>query len=457
MRIPKPVCLFAVFFVVLGLNSCGGGLMTAPPAPQANTGTVAVLGTDAPLPNIVAFRVTLTGLTVSDGTNTVSLVPGPQQIEFSRLNGLRSLLNLQGVPAGTYTSLTAALAAPVISVINTSVTPPAVETIAASLVRSTVTLTLAEPLVVTSGSLVALLVDLRLSESVQLDPSGQITGQVDPRFRIRVIAPDAPEAEIDELRGGVVSVNAAENSFVMQGPHGRQLTVAVTDQTRWSEGDSLATLDANTIVAVSGWIQRGSLTLRASDVIVLSRDRFVVGGLITFVRPASGPADDVDLLVRTELPDLTGVRVGEISTFAFDGNERFLIHHLRLPFAPFLFHRAALLPGQRVAIGGAIGTAALDARRVVLFPQGLEGHWVVGSTNGPAFRMRVAGVAGALFGDPVRVVTSEFTRFVNLSGIGGLSGDAPIPLRVVGLVLKDDVTGRPVVIARIVERLVPLR
>lgn len=440
----------------LALNNCGGGNTVEQPLGQTATGTVAVMGTDAPLPNILAFRVTLTGLTLSDGTNTVSVITGPQEIEFSRLNGLRNLLDLRSIPVGTYTSLTASFSSPVISVLDTSVSPPVVSTINLSLALATINVPLAQPLVITDNGLAALLVDLRLGDSIMVDVGGQITGQFRPRLTIRAIPPDAPEAEVDELRGSVVSVDLAGGTFVMQGPMGRQITVVVDTQTQFTDNESLSTLGANTLVEVSGFLQRGTNRLRATEVEVLTRDRFAAGGLITFVNPASGPADSIDVLIRSELPDLSNVQVGGISTLAFDGNERFLIHDLRLPFSPFLFDRASLVAGQRVVVAGAINTdGSLDTRRVILHQQGLEGGWVPGSNGGPTFLLRVAGVTGALFGQPVRVVTSDRTRFVGLSGVGDLTGPNPIPLRVVGLVLKHDTTGNPVVVVRIVERRTP--
>lgn len=450
--------ILVVILISVALNSCGGGSQTPAPPPiqGASMGNVAVVGTDAPLPNILAFRVTVTGLTVSDGTNTVSILTAPEEIEFSRLNGLRNLLDLRSIPVGTYTSFTATLASPMISVLDTSVNPPAVQVINASLAQATVTVNLPNPLVVTDGGLVVLVVDLHLADSIMLDATGQVTGQINPRLSLRVVPPDAPEAEIDELRGGVVSVDVAGGTFVMQGPHGRQITVVTDAQAVFEDGESLATLNSNTIVEVSGQLQRGTLRLHATNVEVLTRDRFAVGGLITSVRPSPGPANVIDVLIRSEIPDLANVQVGRISTFGFDGNERFLIHDLRLPFAPFLFNRASLVAGQRVAIGGAINAdGSLDARRVILHQQGLEGAWVPGSNVGPSFRLDVAGITGALFGGPVRVVTSERTRFVNLSGVGDLTGNTPIRMRVVGLVLQDDVTGRSIVIARIVERITP--
>jgi len=52
----------------------------------------------------------------------------------------------------------------------------------------------------------------------------------------------------------------------------------------------------------------------------------------------------------------------------------------------------------------------------------------------------------------VKVFTSSLTRFVGLTGLGDLTGTSPIRLCVVGLVLKNPNTGKPVIVARVVEK-----
>ncbi len=461
MNRQRHLCLLLAFVAALSMLNCTGSSPPPPNSARPGFGNIFVVGTDAPLVSVLAFHVTFTGMTVSDGTNTASLLAAPVDIEFARLNGLRTLLTLNAVPAGTYSSVTITLAAPVISFLDTSTDPPTVGTLNGQLTRSSVTVPLRSPLIVNADDLVGLFVDFRLRDSLEVGPDGQLTGTVNPRIVIRAIPPEAPDAEIDELRGGVVSVNLAERSFLLQGPHGRTLKVLTDTQTQFEEGEGLETLNSNTIVEVSGVLERSTLALRASEVLVLSRDRFLLGGLLTDVRPAPGPAEQVDVLVRTELPDLAGARIGRIATVGFDGNERFRIHHMRLPLGHLLFNRASLIEGQRISIGGALGTATapptLDARRVTLHPQGLEGIWLPSSTRAEnnltgVFAFRVFGLTGLLFERPVRVFTSARTRFVNLSGLADLSGDQPIPLRIVGLVLLDHLTNEQVVLARQVLR-----
>jgi len=437
--------------------------MTIAPPPSGNSaarGTVFVVGTDAPLGGVMAFKITFSGLTASDGTNSVSLIGSPQDVEFARLNGLRTLLALQSIPAGTYTSVTATLASPVISVLDTTTTPPSIQMVNGTLTQSSVTVQLNQPIIVTDNGLVGLHMDFRLHNSIAVDANGDITGSVNPMIRFRAVPPDAPDAMIDELRGGVVSVDLASGSFVMQTPHGRNLTVTTNAQTQFEPGETLASLTTNSIVQVTGSLQRQSLTLLATEIQILSDSRFFLGGLITDVRPASGSATAVDLLVRTEIPDLANFQVGNIGTVPLDGNERYMIHHFRLPFSPWLFNDSSMTPGQRVTIGGTLDSSitppAIDARRVMLHRQGFVGGWVPGSTNvingnNGSFGFLATGLTGRLLGGgPVVVHTSSLTRFINVGGLSGLTGSTPIPVRVVGLLLENP-GGNPVIIAWAVE------
>ena len=55
---------------------------------------------------------------------------------------------------------------------------------------------------------------------------------------------------------------------------------------------------------------------------------------------------------------------------------------------------------------------------------------------------------------PLTVLTTNDTNFINLSGLGALSGVAPIQIRVVGFILINQANGQPVMVARSVEQLV---
>jgi hypothetical protein len=51
------------------------------------------------------------------------------------------------------------------------------------------------------------------------------------------------------------------------------------------------------------------------------------------------------------------------------------------------------------------------------------------------------------------VLTTNDTNFINLTGLGALSGPGPIQVRVVGFILINQANSQPVMVARSVEQL----
>src|ERR1700756_5798266 len=103
MRVSKAMGVFALLLAMLALSGCGGSSSGTQPSQQM--GSMFTIGTDSPtIPSVVSVQVQITSITLTDGTTTVNLLNGPQIVDFAKLNGLRSLLDLEDVPAGTYTS-----------------------------------------------------------------------------------------------------------------------------------------------------------------------------------------------------------------------------------------------------------------------------------------------------------------------------------------------------------------
>lgn len=451
------------------MTGCGGGSSSSSGTPQAQSGSVFVNATDAPLPSVVSFQVDITGMTVSDGVNPpVSVLNGTQTVDFARLNGLRTMLDLNTIPAGTYNTVNVTLANPQIgylNVTNPQTTPPTRPTIttlnasttpAVSLTQSSVAITLSSPLTVNSGDIIGLSFDFDLKDSIQVDSNGQFTGVVNPTLILKAITPSDSDAYIDEFVAGVVSVNTSGNSFVIQGPFGHQFTVNVNDQTEWEGNEGLSNLTSTSIVEISGTLDRTSKAFLADTVAIVSQDSFFAGGLITYVDPPTGTATDFDLHARVVLPTGTGFHTGEISTINLTGNENYYVYWWHNKFTNLFFNAGLLVPGQHVSVGGPFSNGTVTVKRVVLRHEGHSGTWVVGSTNVGAntFQFNSSGLAGVLFNGPVTVYCTPFTTFKGgLTGLGDLTGNAAINLRVVGLVLKDPISGQPVFVARSVEKM----
>jgi hypothetical protein len=236
-------------------------------------GTVFTMGTDnPPLPSVLSVQVQITSITLSDGTTTANLLNGPQTVDFAKLNGLRSLLDLNDVPAGSYNSATIMVGGATIGFLDTIQTPPVLNTITATVAPMTLTVPLAQPLVLADQDLVGFFMDLDLRQSIGTDMNGNITGNFTPTFDVKAISVDDANAFIDDFYAGVVSVNPAGNQFVIQGPHGRQFTVDTDANTEFDDPSEMpSSFDTNTIVEVSGKLNRVTRDIVASEIEVSSK------------------------------------------------------------------------------------------------------------------------------------------------------------------------------------------
>jgi hypothetical protein len=458
---PRAIGVLVAFLAAVALSSCGGGSSMGTTSTQSQA-SIYTVGTDAPLPSVVSCEVNVTGITLFNGTTNVSVLSQPQIVDFAQLSGLHQLLDLTAVPTGTYSSATITIASPVIGFIDTSVGPPVINTINGTLSQSSVTVTFANPVMVSGADLFGLRMEFDLRKSLAIDGNGQVTGAVNPVFEVALLNSTDAQVAIDDFHGGVVGVTGA-NTFTIQGPHGRQWNVTTNDNTMLDDPSTvLSSFTTNTIVEVSGTLDPVTHAIDASEVEVVSNNGFFMGGLFTSVRPATGPATQADLYIRELLPAVNGVSDGQIETLGLNGSEKYMIEHINLPLTTLLFNNSELAPGQRVGIGGAIsttnGTTTLTVQRVVLRRQGQAGAWVPGSTmvqnnNAGTFQLNDQWTAGVLLPQPLTVMTTNDTNFINLSGLGALTGTQPISIRVVGFILINQTTGQPVLVARSVEEL----
>ena len=457
----KATGVFIGLLAAFGLVSCGGSSSGSDPVTESQA-SVFTVGTDAPLPSVVSCQIMVTGVTINNGTTNVPVLTTPQVVDFAQLSGLHQLLDLNAVPTGTYSSAAVTIASPVIGFIDTTQSPPAINTINGTLTQSTVTVNFANPFVLNAADLVGLRMEFDLRQSLETDQNGQITGTVNPVFDMRLLNATDANVSIDDFHAGVVGVDG-DNSFTVQGPKGRQWTVTTNSSTVLDDPSTpVSFFTTNTIVEISGQLDPVTHDIDASEIEVVSNDKFVLGGLLTSVRPASGPATAADLYVRYELPDITGIQDGQIETLALNGTEKYKIANINNPITTLLFNNSALAAGQVVDVGGPVtttnGVSTLTVHRVVLRRQGQAGTWVPGSTmvqsdNAGSFQLNDDWTAGVLLPSPLTVLTTNNTLFINLSGLSGLSGSQALPIRVVGFILVDPATSQPVMVARSVEEL----
>ena len=460
----KPFLSSLGSLVVFTLIATGCGITDGPSSNgsgnPSNSGEAFVIGTDAPVASVVSFQVQVQSIDAIDQNgNSTPLLSGMPTVDFARYNGLQALLDMNNVPARTYDSISVTFGSATIGYLQPQAgAAPTIQTEPAILMPNTFQTTLDKPLIVSQTGPVGIRLDFDLYKSIQVDGSGQITGMVTPTLNIKAVGPNDAGGYIDEFDAGVVSVNAQGQSFVIQGPHGHQFTVQVNGQTEWDNNEGLGDLTTSSIVQISGTIDRADSTIDADEVAILSQDGFYAGGQVTYVQSSSsGAASSFDLYVRGLLPTTTGLTLGQIAQVNLTGNEKFFIYWMHNPLTEFLFNPSAIVPGQHVAIGGpasgATNPQAVTCKRVVLRHWGYNGTIVPNSiSNNGTFQMNVTGFAGLLVPGTVTVYTFPGTSWRN--GLNGMSDmTATDSIRVVGLLLKDPISGQLVLVAHYVDLL----
>src|SRR5215472_12338795 len=439
------------------LIGCGGGGSNNN-VTSSQSASVFVTGGDAPLPSVLSFNVTLTSLKLDGATE---LLAAPTTVDFARLLGLRTLLGFNTVPAGTYNNLTISMSDPSITFLDLTTTPPSASNITGTFKDSggnnvpntTFSVALTKPLTVANNGLAGLHFDFNLRNSIAVDGTGAITGVINPQIKVKPVAQTDPDAEVNDLRGGLVSVNTAANTFVLQRIGGHNITIDVNANTNFSGNLTLATLPNPSVIEVDGDVQAdGSILAEAVEVV--STEKAFVSGRIVAVNPTSGPVQTVTLLVGEELPDVPGVPVGTITTIDVSQVTNYSIRQLDNWFTSFIFNNSTLVPGQRIAIGGSIDatTNTFVPSHIVLRRQGVVGDLVLNSVvinngNAGAFQLQNNHMLGYVLGAPLSVETSNSTKFTNLNGLADIQSGGSMSLPTYGLILKDPVSGNPTMYA----------
>ena len=447
---------------VSGCGGGGGGSTKFSSNPQA--GAVYVTAEDAPLSSVVSLNLTINSITLTGQNNSPQLVSAPLTVDFARLVGLRTPLAFNAVPADTYSSATFVLASPVIDYIS-SLSPPQVTTLSGTFSSPTsttpqttsVTVNFPTPMVVGANGLAGLHTEFDIRKSLAVDGSGQITGVITPMMFIQAVKATDPEGQVTELIGSVVSVNSSANSFVLQGPFGRQFTIDVNGSTTFNQGFTLGSLPTTGgFVALQGTVQLDG-TILASDVEFITTDLAFVSGRILAINPTSGPAQTVTLWVgetgggTSALVDtVQTIDVSTVSTYeiCFFNNTWFSPNNL--------FGNSSMVVGQRIFIGGIFNNPTFTPDFISLRRQGVYGLVVPGSVtvtggNAGSFQLSNAGLLGYSLGGPLTVKTGAGTLFfqgnsniITLTDLQSASAAASVPVVARGLVLKDSTSGDPV-------------
>lgn len=448
--------LLALTLIAVGCGSSGSSSGGGTNPQSAN---VFMTGEDAPLASVVGFTVTLNSVTLNgqDGT-TAAVISSPTTVDFARLLGLRAPLAFNSVPADTYVSATFVLANPVVDYVTLSPSP-AVSTLTGVFPNSqnpyTITVNFPTAMVVGANGLAGLKMDMDIRDSVATDGNGNLvitnnTIAVNPVIYIKATTASASDGQVTDLMGGLVSVNAAGNSFVLQGPYGRQVTVDVNSSTQFNPGNSINSMAPPAFVAVQGSFQADGSLLATGVEVVSTWQSFVSGRVLAVTTNSSGQAQSLTMWIGETGADMVSWS-DTIQTIDVSQVSNYDICFLSGQAATAVFNNTAVVVGQRLFIGGTYDASnnSLTAEMISLRLQGLYGTFNPGSVtvtggNAGTFTLSNNGLVGYSAGGPVTVETFNLTVFYNLTGLNQLqTTTTDIPLVTAGLLLENPVSQAP--------------
>jgi hypothetical protein len=448
----------ALAFAIIGLGCGTSSNPSSPTSPSAQTANVFVTGEDAPLASVVGFEVSISSITLTGGS-APQVLSTPTTVDFARLLGLRSPLAFNSVPAGKYTGATFSLSTPVISYVDMSTNPPTLNTVNGSFnaaggpTTTTVTVNFPSSMVVGNNGLAGLRMDFDIRRSVQVDGGGTVTGVVTPTIYASAVQAGDSNAQITDLMGGLVSVNAADNSFVMQGPYGHQWTIDIGTSTQFNSGWTINNLTTPAFVGVQGSFQADG-SLIATNVEVITTSQAFLSGRVLAINPTSGPVQQITMFVGETSADLVAdsrtIQTIDVNAIASDDYDVCFFNNL---FTNALFSPDHVLVGQRVFLGGSYSNSVFTPQMISLRLQGVYGTMTgtpnVVNGNLGSFQLQNNALIGySLGGSPLTVWTGNSTLFVNTTGLNALTNGESLVAG--GLLFYDELTAGPIMAAGVV-------
>lgn len=426
---------------------------------NGGSASLALFGGDAPECGVLSFQVDMTGVTVTPqgGGTPVTVVSSssPVTVDFAALTGFDTVLNTSTVPAGTYTQANISLTNPQITILDTTVSPPVAKTIATTfssgLATATVSANINPVLTIEANVAQGLILDFNLRKSIQTDSSGNVTGAVNPTFRVHpsVVTTVKGLGEIDDLHGTVQSVSTTSTnsnftgSFELQRPSGQTLLVNVTSNTGFENVSGLSGLAAGMFVEIEAHVDaQGNIVAGEVEAEETSNLGFgILVGPVTSVSPSLGAASSFTMFVREEFPDVSSVvplrsmvtiniTSGTIARIAFPARA--------VNEAGLTFNGTTLTQAQHVAvvvpISGSTPMSTFNALGVILRQYGyvgnLTGTPTISTSSNLAGKFTFTICSPTLQGQPITVVTFPDTDFDNgLTDLTSLNSSQTLVVR----------------------------
>ena len=419
-----------VLMAAVLIGGCGGGSSISPPPVNP---TVALSFRDMPPAgvSVLSFEITVVSGELLPGH--VPLVNSPINVEIEKLETETAFLNLGSVTPGNYTSIQVTFFNPSLTFLDTTGSRCPINQVCQikpSLNSSVVNAPF--PISVSANSLVGLVVDLDLNNSIQNDLS------VTPTITVAQLPALQGTGQLEEIEFVGQVKNVGNNQFTIQAFFsGLTLTVNVDGNTQFEDfgacqAGNISCLAMNQIVEVElGLMSGGTLLAKEIELEANAQDQ-EVEGLITSVDSPT----QFKMVVLDEEPGVNQVAEGNLVTITLLPAASFSIAKKDLDTSGFSFASSAdLLVGQEVLVrpltvvqGPSAGAITITTDRVRLrFSQFTATVLSVSGSNFTVNNLppRFAAATPTPI-TQIQVNTSSKTEFEGVSGAGSLTAGATV-------------------------------
>ena len=293
------VSIMSLALIMIGCGSTGstGASTQVPPPPTPGTANLSVFMKDAAADNVLAFKVDVTSVAVTDANgHSTTLSTTPMSFEMRHLEMAPTLaLEAGSLPSGGYSTLNLTLANPSL-IVNSGGTPTA----ATPQMAST---SLAIPLSsfsLPSGGTQGLILDFDLQASISQNASG--TYVITPVVHESAVAPGSSGMQLVDTVGKIAALpGSPANSFDFQANNAATTARIVTDTNTVFDASigSFSSLQVGQYVEVEGQLQNDGTFLAKYVELSDSNPLLRVGGVVAAVqKDATGNLTSINLVVQ---------------------------------------------------------------------------------------------------------------------------------------------------------------
>jgi len=292
----------SLLVLTLGFAGCGttgsNGSPTPPPPPAPNNANLSIFATDAAADNVLAFKMDVTSISVTDAAGTsTTLSTTPQTLELRHLQLAPTLaLQAANLPSGQYNSINLTVANPELAVFSS--TGAVTQVTNAQMASSSVSIPLTN-FSLPSGGTQGLALDFDLASSISTNAAG--TYVINPVIHSASVNPSNSLMELVDTIGQISSLTTSpSNSFNFQLSSGAATAKVITDTNTIFDGglSAFSGLQVGQFVEIAGAFQSDGSFLAKYVELSAANQGLRVQGIVASVTTSAAGATSLSLVAQ---------------------------------------------------------------------------------------------------------------------------------------------------------------